>query len=121
MSMKDVLKKLDDISGRMDTITADVANLKQKDEEREKTSHGETRYRSRSRSRNPLDSRRGPRRGRSRSLEGDIRSPSRDKTSERSWGERDPAEPTDFSIPHFPEEEDGVELVEVSVGTHRFL
>ena len=120
MSMEDVLKKLD-ISGRMDSITADVANLKQNDEEREKTSLEETRHHSRSRSRSPLDSRRGRRRGRSRNLEGDVRSPSRDKTSERSWGDRDLVESTDFSIPHFPEEEDGVELVEVSDGTHRFL
>lgn len=125
MSMEEVMQKLD-ISGRMDSITEDITNLKQKDEEREKTSLGEThghRRRSRSRSRSPLESRRGPQRGRSHdhSLEGDVRSPSRDRTSERSWADRDPAEPTDFSIPHFPEEEDGVELVEVSDGTHRFL
>lgn len=125
MSMEEVMKKLDDISGRMDSITEDITNLKQKDE-REKTSLDETRgnrHRSKSRNRSPLESRRGPRRGRSHdhSLEGDVRSPSCDRTSERSWGDRDPAEPTDFSIPHFPEEEDGVELVEVSDGTHRFL
>ena len=127
MLMEEVMKKLDDISGRMDSITEDITNLKQKDEEREKTSLDETRghyRRSRARSRSPLDPRRGPRRGRSHdhSLEArDVRSPSRDKTSERSWGDRDPAESTDFSIPHFPEEEDGAELVEVSEGTHRYL
>ena len=119
MSMEEVMKKLDDISGRMDSITEDITILKQKDREREKTSLDETRShhrRSRARSRSPLDPRRGPRRGRSHdhSLEArDVRSPSRDKTSERSWGDRDPAESTDFSILHFLEKEDGAELVDV--------
>ena len=125
MLLEEVMMKLDDISGRMDSITEDITILKQKDEEREKTSLDETRghhRRSRSRSRSPLEFRRGPRRGRSHDhSEGGVRSPSRNRTSEGSWGDRDPAEPTDFSIPHFPKEEDGVELVEVSDGTHRFL
>ena len=70
---------------------------------------------SRSRSRSPHESR--TRRERTRL--------SRDRTLERSWGDRDPAESPDFTLPiHFSDEEDGPDgsqLVEVSEGTYRLL
>ena len=126
--MEEILKKLDDNSGKVDTLSEDVTNLKQKEEQREKddrtvpdeTEDGRHRSRSRSRARYRSRSPLGPKR-RPGGLEEDRRSTSRDRISERSWGDRDPAEPTDLSLPHFSDEEDGVELIEVSEGTDRFL
>ena len=52
-------------------------------------------------------------------------SPSCDRTSKRSWGDRDLAESLDLSLQiHFSDEEDGPDnsqLVEVSEGTYRLL
>ena len=109
MSLEDVLERLESISEKVDSLTTDVTNLKEK----ERVATGGRP--SRSRSRSPHESR--TRRERTWL--------SRDRTSERSWGDRDPAESPDFTLPiHSSDEEDGPDgsqLVEVSEGTYRLL
>ena len=86
MSIEDVLKRLESISEKMDSLTTDVTNLKEKER---RTTGGRP---SRSRSRSPHESRTRCERARL----------SRDRTSERSCGDRDPAESPDFTLPiHF--------------------
>ena len=109
MSLEDVLERLESISEKEDSLTTDVTNLKEKE-------RGTTGGRpSRSRSRSPHESRTCRERTRL----------SHDRTSERSWGDRDPVESPDFTLPiHFSDEEDGPngsQLVEVSEGTYRLL
>ena len=109
MSMEDVLERLESISEKVDSLTTDVTILKEKER---RTTGGRP---SRSRSRSPHELR--TRRERTRL--------SRDRTSERSWGDRNMAESPDFTLPiHFSDEEDGPDgsqLVEVSEGTYRLL
>ena len=96
MSLKDVLDKLDNISDRVDTLTADVVTLKDKDKALElDRADKDTADRSRrSRSRSPIGSTaRTP------------RSPY-DRTSEYHSDEDDP---------------EGSQLMEVSEQTNRFL
>ena len=116
MSLEDVVEKLEDISGKVETLSADVTNLKEKERKREATGGCP----SQSRSRSPYESWTRCVRSHERT------SPSRHRTSEKSWGDRDPAEsPDHLSLPiHFSDEEDGPDdsqLVEVSEGTYRLL
>ena len=116
MSMEDLLEKLNAMSDKVDALTADMNKLKNKEKAIEESPPHRG---SRSRSRSPLHTRTR----RHHSHDGAGETPrSLDRTSERSWGERDPAETPDFSTtPHFLDEEDGLDLVEVSEETHRFL
>ena len=114
--MEDFLEKLNAMSDKVDTLTADMNKLKDKEKAIEESPPHRG---SRSRSRSPLHTRTR----RHHSHDGAGETPrSLDRTSERSWGKRDLAETTDFSTtPHFSDKEDGLDLVEVSEETHRFL
>ena len=115
MSLEDVLEKLEDISEKVETLSADVTNLKEKERKREATGGRPSQLRSRS-----------PHESRTRRIRSHERtSPSCHRTSEKSWGDRDPVESQDLSLPiHFSNEEDGPDnsqLVKVSEGTYRLL
>ena len=116
MSMEDLLEKLNAMSDKVDALTADMNKLKDKEKAIEESPLHRC---SRSRSRSPLHTRTR----RHQSHDGTGETPlSLDKTLKRSWGERDSAETPDFSTtPHFSDEEDGLDLVEVLEETHRFL
>ena len=108
MSWENVFERLESISGNVDSLMADVTNLKEKEKERGATGGCPTSLKSRS----PHDSRTLC----AHSCE--WTQFSRDRTLERSWGDRDPAESPYFSLPiHFLDEDDdhnGSQLVEVS-------
>lgn len=120
MSMEDVLQKLNAMSDKVDALTADMNKLKDKEKAIEEPPPHRG---SRSRSRSPLHTRTRRHHSHDGAAARAAGTPlSLDRTSERSWGERDPTETPDFSTtPHFSDEEDGLDLVEVSEETHRFL
>ena len=107
MSMEDVLQKLNAMSDKVDALTADMNKLKDKEKAIEEPPPHRG---SRSRSRSPLHTRTRRHHSHDGAAAQAGGTPlSLDRTSERSWGERDPTETPDFSTtPHFSDEEDGL-------------
>ena len=110
--MENLLEKLNAMSDKVNALTADMNKVKDKEKVIEEPP---LHCGSISRSRSPLHKMIR----RHHCHNGAVETPlSLDRTSERSWGERDPAGTSDF--PHFLNE-DRLDLVEVSEETHRFL